>query len=135
MGTILNLKRHHYVARVGIFLVAVALIAGMAGCADGTPAVTEYDLTITSAIGGSTAPATGTHTYDEGDVVDLVAEAEEGYQFVNWTGDTDTIDDVNAATTTITMNHDFSITANFVEVAVYYLTIDKTPGGSVATPG
>jgi len=123
------------VARVGIFLIAVALIAGMAGCADGTPAVTEYDLTITSAIGGSTAPATGTHTYDEGDVVDLVAEAEEGYQFVNWTGDTDTIDDVNAATTTITMNHDFSITANFVEVAVYYLTIDKTPGGSVATPG
>jgi len=32
----LYLRRHHYVAIVGIFLVTVALIAGMGGCSDGT---------------------------------------------------------------------------------------------------
>jgi len=46
-------------------------------------------------------------------VVNLVAEAEEGYQFGNWTGDVGTIADVNAAATNITMNDDYSITANF----------------------
>ena len=55
----------------------------------------------------------GTFTRDAGTVVNLVAEAEEGYYFVKWTGDVDTIADVNAATTTITMNGDYTITANF----------------------
>jgi len=44
-----------------------------------------------------------------------VAEAEEGYRFVNWTGDVDTIADDDDATTTITMNGDYFITANFEE--------------------
>ena len=35
MKIILSSKRHHYVARVSIFLVVVALIAGMVGCGDG----------------------------------------------------------------------------------------------------
>jgi hypothetical protein len=47
------------------------------------------------------------------DWVELVAEADEGYQFVEWTGDVRTIGDVNAANTTITMSDDYSITANF----------------------
>ena len=42
-------------------------------------------------------------------------EADEGYRFVNWTGDVGTIANVNAASTTITMNGDYSITANFEE--------------------
>jgi hypothetical protein len=46
-------------------------------------------------------------------VVSLVAEAESGYSFVNWTGDTGTITDVNDATTSVTMNGDYFITANF----------------------
>jgi len=61
-------------------------------------------------------------TYDEGTVVDLVAEPEEGYRFDAWTGDVGTIADVNAAATTITMNGDYAITANFEEIpppAVY----------------
>ena len=55
-------------------------------------------------------------SYDEGTVVDLVAEAEEEYRFVEWTGDVGTIADVYAAETTITMNGDYSISANFEEV-------------------
>ena len=93
-----------------------------------------HDLTSSSTEGGSvTEPGEDTFTYDEGTVVDLVAEAEEGYRFVNWTGDVGTIADVYAATTTITMNGDYSITANFV--AIYDLTTSSTGGGSVTEPG
>jgi hypothetical protein len=48
-------------------------------------------------------------------VVNLVAEAEEGYHFVNWTGNVDTIVNIGEASTTITMQGDYSITANFWE--------------------
>jgi outer membrane protein assembly factor BamB len=76
----------------------------------------EYDLAISSTPGGSVfAPGEGTFTYIEGTEVNLVAEAEEGYDFVNWTGDVDTIPDVGDATTTITMEDDYSIAANFEE--------------------
>jgi LPXTG-motif cell wall-anchored protein len=43
----------------------------------------------------------------------LTAKLENGYRFVSWTGDVDTIDNVNAAQTAITMNDEYSITANF----------------------
>ena len=92
------------------------------------------DLTISSTVGGNvTTPGEGVFPCDEGTIVDLVAEAEEGYRFVKWTGDVGTIADVYAATTNITMNGDYSITANFV--AIYDLTISSTGGGSVTTPG
>jgi hypothetical protein len=76
----------------------------------------EYDLNISSSTGGSVfAPGEGTFTYVEGTEVNLVAEAEEGYQFVNWTGAVSTIADVEDATTTITMDDNYSIRANFEE--------------------
>jgi len=96
--------------------------------------VAIYDLTTNSTAGGSvTEPGEEVLTYDEGTVVDLVAEAEEGYRFVEWTGDVGTIADVYAASTTTTMNGDYAITANFV--AIYDLTVSSTEGGSVTTPG
>jgi hypothetical protein len=74
----------------------------------------QYELTATSTAGGSTTmPGEGTFMYDEGTVVNLVAEAEEGYKFVTWTGDVSTIKDLNAAQSTITVNGSYSITANF----------------------
>ena len=115
--------------------VMLALSMGLVGCGgQETPEVTEYNLTISSTEGGSvTNPGEGTSTHDEGEVVDLAADAEDGYEFVNWTGNVDTIYDVNAASTTIVMNDDYSITANFE--AQYVLTIDSTDGGEVITPG
>ena len=93
-----------------------------------------YDLTISSTAGGSvTTPGEGTFYYGEDAVVDLVAEADEGYRFEAWTGNVSTIADVNAAATNITMNSDYEITANFI--AQYDLTIDSTVGGNVTTPG
>jgi len=99
----------------------------------------EYELRISSTVGGSvTEPSEGVFTYEKGTVVGLVAVADSGYQFVNWTGDTGPIANVNAASTTITMNGDYSIIANFAEKppAVYYdLTISSGAGGSVTMPG
>jgi len=96
--------------------------------------VKQYDLTISSTEGGSiTEPGEDTFTYDEGTVVDLIAEVEEGYRFGEWTGDVGTIADAYAASTNITMSGDYSITANFVRQ--YDLTISSTEGGSVTEPG
>jgi uncharacterized repeat protein (TIGR02543 family) len=75
----------------------------------------QFTITISSTAGGSvTTPGEGTRTYDAGTVVNLVAEAEAGYQFVNWTGNVSTVANVTATTTNITMNSNYSITANFV---------------------
>ena len=102
-------RSSNYLARFGIFLTMAALIVGMVGCVP-----TQYDLTISSAEGGEvTTPGEGTFSYEKGTVVNLTAEADEGYQFFNWTGNVSAIDDVNAATTTITINDDYTITANF----------------------
>jgi len=77
-------------------------------------ALLSYNLTADSTTGGSvTTPGAGTFTYDCGTVVDLVATPDAGYRFVTWTGDVDTIEDGDAAETTITMNGNYSITANF----------------------
>jgi hypothetical protein len=115
--------------RFSIFLVTVALIAGIVGCVS-----VEYDLTIFSTEGGSvSAPGEGTFTCYEGTDVNLVAEAEEGYHFVNWTGDVGTISNVSAATTTITVDGDYSITANFAKL--FDLIISSTVGGEVTAPG
>ena len=101
--------------------------------------IPQYHLTISSTAGGNvTTPGeAGPYTYDEGTVVDLVAEAEEGYRFVNWTGNVSTIANVNGATTTITMNDDYEITANFEQIppGQFSLTVSSTSGGSVTVPG
>jgi isopenicillin-N N-acyltransferase-like protein len=74
----------------------------------------EFDLTISSTAGGNaTTPGEGTFIYEKGTAVNLVVTPDAGYRFVNWTGDVDTIANVNAPATNITMNGDYSITANF----------------------
>ncbi len=120
------------IAVTSITVLICMVLGNIVAC---TPApTTEYDLTINSTEGGLvTAPGEGVFTYDEGTVVNLVAEAGEGYWFDEWTGDVGTIADVNDATTTITMNGDYSITPNFV--VIYDLTISSTEGGLVTTPG
>jgi hypothetical protein len=115
MKIMLSSKRHHYVARVSIFLVTVALIAAMVGCDFSPPGGVRHSLSISSTEGGSVIkPGEGAFPlYSEGRVVDLVATPDAGYHFVNWTGDVGTIADVEDATTTITMHGTYVITANF----------------------
>jgi hypothetical protein len=133
MKLMLSLRRHHYAARVSIFLIIVALIAAMVGCVQ--PVTASYNLTVASTGGGSvTIPGEGTSTYDEGTVVNLVATPDPGYQFVNWTGNVSAIGDVDNATTTIVMNDVYSIIADFAKQQ-YSLTATGTAGGSITVPG
>jgi len=99
--------------RISIFLTVLTFIAGMVSCGG----VTRYDLTITSTSGGSVGePGEGTFPYDEGTMVSLVATADSDCSFVSWTGDVETVADINAATTTIIMYGHYSITANFEQI-------------------
>jgi alpha-tubulin suppressor-like RCC1 family protein len=94
-------------------LVATGLEVGLAKWNLGSAAL--Y-LIIPSAIGGEvTRPGEDTFPYYPGRVLNLVAKPDDGYRFVNWTGDVGTIANVNAAQTTITMNDNYSIMANFEE--------------------
>jgi hypothetical protein len=100
-----------YVTRVSIFLITIVLLAGMVGCDVNRE---SYTLTLTSTPGGSVVePGEGTFTYYAGTEVDLVAEADEGYQFLNWSGALIHVADLRAAATTIVMDKDYSISANF----------------------
>jgi len=95
--------------------VVLALSVGLIGCGgEEVPETPQYNLTISSTEGGEvTTPGEGAFAYDEGTIVNLVAEPEDGYRFVNWIGDMAAIADIDAATTTIIISADYSITASF----------------------
>jgi hypothetical protein len=128
------------VARVSIFLTIVALIAGMVGCGgsggdgDGDGDGGEsYTLIIDSTAGGVvtvnnvTIPGKAMFIYDPGTVVSLNATPDASYRFVNWTGNVSTVGNVNDAITTITMNGNYNITANF-EYTTMVATGDNSAG-------
>ncbi|MFW6064792.1 MAG: InlB B-repeat-containing protein [Candidatus Natronoplasma sp.] len=71
----------------------------------------EHELTINIEGQGSTDPAEGTHTYEEGEEVIVEAIPADGWEFIEWTGDETSTD----ATITITMDEDKEITAVFEE--------------------
>lgn len=139
MKIILSSKIHHYLARVSIFLMTVALVVGMTGCF--TPFPTQYELTISSPAGEGvvTKPGEGTFTYSAGTVVDLVAMPEEGYSFVEWTGDVHSIGNADAAVTYIIMNDNYDIEAGYYceycPFEGYCLNTSSTDCGEVCEPG
>jgi hypothetical protein len=105
------------VKRASIFLLIVVLVVGMAGCNFGLPGFTpQYAVKISSTTGGSvTTPGEGLFRYPAGTVVNLVAEADRGYEFGAWVTSADTIADVYNATTTITLNRNYYlVTAQFI---------------------
>ncbi len=116
-------------------IIAAMVIPGCGEPVDDDPE--QYTLTISSTAGGEVlTPGEGDFTFDEGTEVLLFAAADDGYVFVNWTGDVGAIDSVTSPGTTITMDDDYSITANFeLGDPEFYLGIESTEGGSVTTPG
>jgi hypothetical protein len=81
----------------------------------GQPPV-QYQLTISSTTGGSVnIPGEGVFPYYAGTQIQLAAEAETGYGFVNWTANpTITFGDASAAETTFTMpSQDVTVTTHF----------------------
>lgn len=94
-----------------LFIMVLTVVAVMTAC---RTVPNQYDLTLTSTEGGSVSnPGERTFTNDAGTVIDLVASPSEGYRFVNWTGDVGTIASVFSASTTVTMDDNYSITAVF----------------------
>jgi len=101
----------HKVISVALIAVLLFMVLGSIVACTST---TTYDLTIASTAGGNvTTPGEGTFNYTAGTIVNLVATSDSGYRFVNWTGNVGTIANVTAATTTINMTADCTITANF----------------------
>lgn len=74
----------------------------------------ERTLTITVLGEGTTIPAPGTHSYEQGEIVTIQAIPDDGWIINEWTGDVDTVANVYAAETTITMEDDCEIVARFV---------------------
>jgi len=98
-------------------------------------AIDQRTLTVSSSGGGSvTQPGIGAFQYAHGTVVDLNAVPSVGCHFVNWTGDTNTIADSNAAVTTITMDANYAIQANF-SINQYPVTATSGPNGSIDPQG
>jgi len=126
-----KLRKHDYLARVGIFLIAVALIVGTVSC-DGTTAV-KYNLTMAeNPVGGGTATdLTNASPYAAGTAVSIKAVAAAGYQFVGWTAPAGGFGNPNAAQTTFTMPAQaVTVTANFALMPTYALTMAVNPPGS-----
>lgn len=74
--------------------------------------------------GGVVTPS-GSNDYNPGTVVNIAATAASGYTFVNWTGD---VANSTSPSTTVTMNSDKTVTANFTPVK-YLLTVVNTGSG------
>lgn len=143
-------KTLYYLAAVGALLIVLGLVAGTVGRGDdgngngngngdgnGTGGV-FYSLTIASTAGGHvSSPGEGNFTYLKGIAINLVATPHTGYHFADWTGNVSTINSVEKAATSITVNGEYSIMANFEAdpPARYLLAIMGTPGGSVTVPG
>lgn len=85
--------------------------------AEGLPAPAMVTLTLDSGPGGRVAwPGEEEFTYEEDTEVTLVAMWDEGYRFTHWSGDVNTITDITADFTTIVMDTNKRVTANFEEV-------------------
>jgi hypothetical protein len=99
----------------------------------------ERNLTITIDGEGRTSPRAGSHTYSVGTVVSLKATPEDGWEFMDWDGD---VADGDSTMTTVTMDEDKHITANFgqdecrlnIEVEGEGMT-SPTPGKHYYTSG
>ena len=95
-------------------LVALVACTGFGFKASCTGPPEEWRLTIMSTEGGHVdTPGEGMFWYAPGEIVELWARPAPGYRFVNWTGKVWTIEDINKRVTTITMELDYTITANF----------------------
>src|SRR5665648_880839 len=89
--------------------------ATIGACIPMGPQPGDDKVTLTMAVnpsgGGTTSPAVGAHPgYTENQVVNITATPATGYHFVNWTGD---VANLNNTSTTVIMNANKTVTANF----------------------
>jgi hypothetical protein len=81
---------------------------------DVSPTAATYTLTMAVNGTGTTTPPVGPQDYPEGTVVNITATAGAGWQFVNWTTvNIAEIANATAASTTVTVDENKTVTANF----------------------
>jgi len=130
MKIVLSSRKHHWIARLGIFLIAIVLIVGTVSCGGGGGAV-EYSLSMAvNPVGGGTAgDLTNFSPYTEDTPVAIKAVANPGYRFTSWTAPAGIFINANAAQTTFIMPaQNVTVTANFVPL--YNLTMAVAPAGN-----
>ena len=88
-----------------------------------------YILTVNSSGNGSTNPGSGARTYDVGTVVSISATPSSGWRFAGWSGN---VASPSSPNTTITINSDTTVTANFSQLS-YNLTISSN-GNGITSP-
>ncbi|MBQ3709848.1 MAG: choice-of-anchor J domain-containing protein [Bacteroidales bacterium] len=103
----------------------------------------DYELTnpvTTCTITASANPtaggtATGGGTYEKGDICTLIATANEGYQFVNWTKNGSEVSTCTTYSFTVTGSGNY--VANFVptQTKLYTLTVQCNPAEGTVTGG
>ncbi len=81
--------------------------------------IESYTIAVSATEGGT---ATGSGNYEYGTTITLMATAETGYQFVNWTENGEEVS--TDASYSFTVNADRTLVANFVE---YHVTHHWTP--------
>ncbi|MBN2129904.1 MAG: leucine-rich repeat domain-containing protein, partial [Sedimentisphaerales bacterium] len=95
-----------------------------------------YTLTLSSTWGGSiTTPSEGAYQCDQNSTVAVSAAPDPGYEFTHWSGtavDAGKVDDPSSASTSVFVDTDYTLQANFSASSVQHtLTISSTEGGSV----
>ncbi len=92
----------------------------------------RYILTMSKSGSGTVTPGVGYHDYSYSQVVDLIAVPEDGWEFAGWIGSgTPAIANPGSPNTTITMNGDYSITANFALDEWSCLDYDANSNGKI----
>ncbi len=95
-------------------------------------------LAISSTDGGSVgSPGEGVFAYDQGEVVEVEAVSDSHYHFANWTGtavEAGKVANFTSASTTVTMDADYDLMANFA-IDTHTLTTSSNTGGAVTIPG
>lgn len=94
-----------------VIIIAVVLVSVRPW--EATPSTQTHTLTtlVNPSGAGSISPSSG--DYESGLQVTLTASPASGYTFDYWSGDVSTVADVNSASTTITVDDNYSVTANF----------------------
>jgi len=91
-------------------------------------------LTVSSTSGGTvTTPGEGSFKYVLGTIAQIIAEAETYWQFAEWTGtavEAGKVADPNADSTTVLMEADYTLVANFVRPPPAILHVDADAPGA-----
>jgi len=86
----------------------------------------QHVLTISTTIGGTTSPAPGSHTYDEGATATVTAIPSTGYEFSHWLLDDGTITE-NPITVTMNMDHSLVAFFTLLPPPTHTLRVEATP--------